>query len=286
MTHMENEKQLIQAAVSGDQKALETILCGVRDMIFNLSLRMLGIIPDAEDATQEILIQVMTRLSSFRQESSLSTWVFRIAVNHLKNYRKGMFSRASLSFEAYGADILSGREKDLPDMSGGVDRDLLERELKLSCANVMLQCLDAESRCVYVLGTMFRLNSGIAAEILGITPEAYRQRLSRVRKKMAAFLKEYCGLSGTGPCSCKQRVDYAIASHRIDPARPGFQSMETCSYADIVCCTDAMERLDGYSQIFADFPAYRSTENIAAWVRGLIASKSFATVMEGQEAVQ
>ena len=58
------EKEIIEAAVSGDQEALETLLCSVRDMVFNLSLRMLGMIPDAEDATQEILVKVMTHLSS------------------------------------------------------------------------------------------------------------------------------------------------------------------------------------------------------------------------------
>lgn len=136
----ENERQRIEQAAGGDQKALETLLCSVQDMVFNLSLRMLGLVPDAEDATQEILIKVMTRLGSFRQESQFSTWVFRIAVNHLQSYRKGMFARRPLSFEIYGEDIASGREADVPDMTGGVDGALLERELKLSCTNVMLQC--------------------------------------------------------------------------------------------------------------------------------------------------
>lgn len=173
--HIENEKQRIKEAISGDKKALEALLGGVQDMVFNLSLRMLGVVPDAEDATQEILIKVMTRLSSFRQESSLSTWVFRIAVNHLKSYQKGMFAQHPLSFEVYGEDIASGRERDVPDRSGGVDKALLERELKLSCSNVMLQCLDPESRSIYILGTMFRLDSRIAAEIL----ETHRKPTAR-----------------------------------------------------------------------------------------------------------
>lgn len=283
MNHLENEKEMIQKAISGNQEALETLLCHVQDMVFNLSLRMLGMIPDAEDATQEILIKVMTSLSSFRQESSLSTWVFRIAVNHLRHYKKGMFSNHPLSFEDYGADIVSGREKDIPDLSGGVDQALLERELKLSCTNVMLQCLDAESRCVYILGTMFRLDSRVAAEILETTPEAYRQKLSRTRKKMGAFLAEYCGLSGTGLCNCKARTNYAIASHRINPGNLNFHIMKQCHYEDISNCTDAMEQLDEMSQIFANFPAYHSPDNVSTWIKKLIASKSFATVLHGQE---
>lgn len=284
--NMENEKQLIEEAVSGDNSALEALLCGVQDMVFNLSLRMLGVVPDAEDATQEILIKVMTHLSSFRKDSSLSTWVFRIAVNHLKSYRKGMFAQHPLSFEAYGEDIASGRERDVPDMSGGVDKALLERELKLSCSNVMLQCLDPESRSIYILGTMFRLDSRVAAEILEMSPAAYRQKLSRIRRKMGEFLSEYCGLSGTGLCSCRRRTNYAIVTHRLDPVRLDFSAMNECAYNELVSCTDAMEQLDDLSQIFASFPAYRSPERIAVWIRELMAGKHFSTVLNGQEAMK
>lgn len=281
---IENEKQLIEKAVSGDNEALESLLCSVRDPVFNLSLRMLGLVPDAEDATQEILIKVMTHLSAFRMESSLSTWVYRIAVNHLKNCRKGMFAQRPLSFEVYGEDIASGKERDVPDMGNGVDRALLEQELKLSCSNVMLQCLDPESRAIFILGTMFRLDSRIAAEVLDITPDAYRQRLSRVRKKMGVFLSEYCGLSGTGTCSCRRRINYAIATHRLNPARLDFSTMQECSYKDIVSCTGAMDELDGLSQIFANFPAYCSTQQITDWIRNLMSDKPFTFVKAGQEA--
>ena len=282
----ENETQLIQQAAGGDRAALETILGSVQDMIFNLSLRMLGLAPDAEDATQEILIKVMTHLGSFRGESGFSTWVFRIAVNHLKDYKKGLFAQRPLSFEIYGEDIASGREADVPDLTGGVDRELLARELKLSCSNVMLQCLDAESRAIYILGTMFRLDSRIAAEIFGLSPEAYRQRLSRIRKKMGDFLGEYCGLSGTGRCSCSRRVDYAILTHRLNPERLDFQSIRECGYDEIVSCTDAMEELDDFSQIFADFQAYHSPDRVTQWIHKMMASPSFQTALNRQESPQ
>lgn len=283
---MENETQLIEQAVAGDRNALEAILSGVRDMVFNLSLRMLGTVPDAEDATQEILIKVMTHLASFRGESSLHTWVFRIGVNHLKTTQKGMFAERPLSFEIYGEDIASGRERDVPDLSGGVDRGLLEQELKYSCSNVMLQCLDPESRCIYILGTMFRLNSQVAAEILDLSPEAYRQRLSRVRKKMAAFLGEYCGLSGAGGCTCKGRVNYAILTQRLNPENRLFEEMEPCRYEDIVAYQQAMEQLDELSQVFTNFPAYRSSERVAGWMQGLLRSPSFSAVLGGKVGLQ
>ena len=80
----EEVQVLVAQAASGDKEALEVLIADVQDMIFNLSLRMLGTFADAEDATQDILLKIITHLSSFRGESSLTTWVFRIAVNYLK----------------------------------------------------------------------------------------------------------------------------------------------------------------------------------------------------------
>lgn len=236
-------------------------------------------VPDAEDATQEILIKIMTHLASFRQESSPVNLGHADRDKPLAEFSKRDVLSRSLSFETYGADIVSGKEKDIPDRSAGVERQLLEQELKYSCTNVMLQCLDAESRCIYILGTMFRLNSIIAAEILDTTPQAYRQKLSRIRKKMAQFLNGYCGLSGTGACSCARRVDYAIENHRIDPKNLVYNTMKQCNREDILRCAGAMEELDELSQIFAGLPAYRSAESTAGWIRKLVASDHFRTIL-------
>lgn len=277
----EDTEMLVSRAVEGDQEALEQLLTEVQDLVFNLSLRMLGTIQDAEDASQEILIRVMTNLASFRGESAFSTWVFRIAVNHLKNYRKSMFARQPLSFEYYGEDIVSGKEKDIPDLTMGVDRNLLEQELKLSCTNVMLQCLDADSRCIYILGTMFRVDSRLAAEILDLSPEAYRQRLSRIRKKMAGFLEEYCGLSGKGVCSCGKRVSYAIASHRVNPEKPEYTSLKENTEFLLECKT-AMEEIDDLSMVFSSLSAYRTTKAAREYLDEFLKSDCYSTISNAQ----
>ena len=224
MDNIENKEllTLIEQATAGNKDALETIILSVQDLVFNLSLRMLGTFPDAEDASQDILLKVITHLSSFKRDSSFSTWVFSIAINHLKNYKKHMFAKFPLSFEFYGDDILNGKIDDVPDLTQDVEKSILAEELKMSCTNVMLQCLDVESRCIFILGTMFKVDSRIAGDILGITAEAYRQRLSRIRKKMADFLRDYCGEYGNGKCHCINRVNYAIQNHRISPAHLDF----------------------------------------------------------------
>lgn len=278
MNSFTNEEllNLIQKATAGDKSSLETVILNIQDLVFNLSLRMLGTFPDAEDASQDILLKVMTHLSSFKGESSFSTWVFRIAVNHLKDYKKHMFAQFPLSFEFYGDDIRNAKTEDIPDLTQNVEQAILAEELKLSCTNVMLQCLDTESRCIFILGTMFKVDSRIAGDILGITPEAYRQRLSRVRKKMADFLTEYCGEYGKGKCHCTERVNYAIQSHRIHPTQLYFQT--AVSSEVMLDVKEAMEEIDDLSQKFSFCKTYQSPENLKQFIKGFLNGTSFSIV--------
>lgn len=278
MNSFTNEEllNLIQKATAGDKSSLETVILNIQDLVFNLSLRMLGTFPDAEDASQDILLKVMTHLSSFKGESSFSTWVFRIAVNHLKDYKKHMFAQFPLSFEFYGDDIRNAKTEDIPDLTQNVEQAILAEELKLSCTNVMLQCLDTENRCIFILGTMFKVDSRIAGDILGITPEAYRQRLSRVRKKMADFLTEYCGEYGKGKCHCADRVNYAIQSHRIHPTQLYFQT--AVSSEVMLDVKEAMEEIDDLSQEFSFCKTYQSPENLKQFIQKFLDGASYSVV--------
>lgn len=276
----EEFQSLIEKATAGDKKALETLIADAQDLVFNLSLRMLGTFPDAEDATQDILLKIITHLSSFRGDSSFTTWVFRVAVNHLKNYKKHMFAHYPLSFEYYADDIENSKIQDIPDLTQNVEKDILAEELKLSCTNVMLQCLDTESRCIFILGTMFKVDSRIAGDILNITPEAYRQRLSRVRKKMADFLGQYCGEYGSGRCHCKDRVNYAIQSHRINPSQLDFMTASEVSMETMMDVKNAMEEIDDLSQDFSFCKPYESPERTKHLLQEFLDSTQFSIIQE------
>ena len=280
MSQMTNEEllTLIDKATAGDKRSLETVILSVQDLVFNLSLRMLGSFPDAEDATQDILLKVITHLSSFKKDSAFSTWVFRIASNHLQTYKKHMFAKFPLSFEFYGDDIVNGKIDDVPDLTQDVERSVLAEELKMSCTNVMLQCLDPESRCIFILGTMFRVDSQIAGDILGITPEAYRQRLSRVRKKMAEFLSDYCGEYGAGACRCAKRVDYAIQNHRLQPDHLDFTAARPAPLAIEV--KEAMEEIDGYAHQFSFCKTYQSPAHVRAFLQDFLNGTVLSTILK------
>ena len=271
---------LVHKATEGDKKALETLVADVQDIVFNLSLRMLGTFADAEDAAQDILLKMITHLSSFKGGSAFTTWVFSIAVNHLKNYKKHMFARYPLSFEYYGDDIENGKIQDVPDLTQNVEKDILAEELKMSCTNVMLQCLDAESRCIFILGTMFKIDSRIAGDILGMTPEAYRQRLSRVRKKMAEFLGQYCGEYGNGRCKCRDRVNYAIQSHRLNPLGLDYVAAAEIPVETMLDVKSAMEDIDALSQDFSFCKPYQSSERTKHLIKEFLDSTQLSVIQK------
>ncbi|MCI8805836.1 MAG: RNA polymerase sigma factor [Clostridiales bacterium] len=276
----EELQALVDKATSGDKTALETLIVNVQNIVFNLSLRMLGTFADAEDATQDILLKMITHLSSFRGDSAFTTWVFRIAANHLKNYKKHMFAHYPLSFEYYGNDIENGKIQDVPDLTQNVEKDILSEELKMSCTNVMLQCLDMESRCIFILGTMFKIDSRIAGNILEITPEAYRQRLSRIRKKMADFLSEYCGEYGSGKCKCKSRVNYAIESHRLNPLRLDYMTATEIPIQTMIDVKNAMEDIYDLSRDFSFCKPYQSPERLKHLIQEFLDSTQLSIIQK------
>lgn len=270
--------ELIDKAVMGDKDSLEIVILSVKDLIFNLSLRMLGSFSDAQDATQDIILKVMTNLSSFKKQSAFSTWVFKIATNYLIDYKKHMFAKMPLSFEFYAEDIVNANLEGVPDLTGGIDKNILSEELKMSCTNVMLQCLNASDRCIFILGTMFKLDSQIAGEILGLSSDAYRKRLSRIRKKVADFLKEYCGEYGRGTCKCAKRLNYAIGNHRLNPNALDFNNANEISLQTIFDVKDAMEELYDVSTEFECFKMYESSENVKKFIIDFLNQDAFKVV--------
>src|SRR6478752_3792123 len=123
------DQALVMRTRSGDREALEDLIERHQGWIYNIALRMLYHPQDAEDATQEILVKVLTRLSSFEGRSSFRTWLYRIVVNHVLNMERGRVEPASMDFAYYGAALDNTPELELADpKSTSPDTDLLVTE--------------------------------------------------------------------------------------------------------------------------------------------------------------
>jgi RNA polymerase sigma factor (sigma-70 family) len=235
---VEVSASLVAAAVGGDQRALEQLLRVVADDVHRLAQRMLWHPQDAEDAAQEILVKVATRLSSFRGDAHVTTWVHRIAVNHLLTTRRRRAEDPLLTFDRFGEDL--ARDLDAAYDSRGVDDELLAHEVMVGCTQGMLLCLDREHRMAYILGDVLELTSDEAAELCGTTPAAFRKRLQRARERIQHFMQGHCGLlDPANRCRCRRRVGAAIQRERVDPEDLLFAQRVDALKLDMQRFTDA-----------------------------------------------
>ena len=113
---------------------------------------------------------------------------------------------------------------------------------------------------------------------MGMTPEAYRQRLSRIRKKMADFLGQYCGEYGSGKCKCKDRVNYAIQNHRINPVQLDYVAATEIPAKTMLDVKSAMENMDDLSQEFSFCKSYRSPERTRHLIQELLDSTQLSII--------
>ena len=212
--HMERIRNIdIALAKEGDAKALETLIRGVQGRVHKLALRMLADPTAAQDATQEILIRIVTKLSTFREDSRFETWTYRVATNYLLTARKIIANDPNLSFQMFTDDLLGG----LADEQNKAPEDhVMLNELRIKCTMAMLLCLDRDHRAAYVLGEILEFDHAEAAAVLEISPSNFRKRLSRARADVREFTASICGLANpSAPCSCPKRLTTAMSCARV-----------------------------------------------------------------------
>lgn len=198
-------EQLAAQSLAGDRHALNSLMRSIKDDVYRLAKRMLGSPTEAEDATQEILIRVLTHLASFRGESSLRTWVWRIASRHLLRLKRGGFESAT-DFALIEKMIDEGATAE-PVPVDAADAAAIADEVRLGCTQAMLTALDREDRVAFILADIFELSSTEAADILELEAATYRKRLQRARARLAEFMRGRCGIvDPLGACRCLRQV--------------------------------------------------------------------------------
>ena len=206
-------EELARLALEGNRAALEQLVAAIQVDIYSVALRMLGNRQDAEDATQEILIRIVTRLSQFDFRSRLKTWAYRIAVNYVLDFKKSPPERLKSSFQQFADDLVAGISQNSPSET---ERSLFIEEVKIACTLGMLQCLGRPLRMAYILGEIMELSGPEAAEVLGISAALFRKRLQSARSSMVRFMRSYCGLvSDAAPCTCNRQIPAALRAGRI-----------------------------------------------------------------------
>ncbi|MGA2331985.1 MAG: RNA polymerase sigma factor [Syntrophales bacterium] len=271
-------EDLVERAKMGDKDVLEEIVRRIQDNVYGLAIRMLFIPADAEDATQEILVKVIINLGTFKGESRFDTWVYSIASNHLLTTRKCRAERWQLTFDKCVDAIEEGALDNADDAFIEAEQNLIVEETKLACVHYLLLCLKRELRLAFILGEIFGVKSPEGAKILGLTPAAYRQRLSRGKKQLMEFLVKRCGLvDPKNRCHCKTLAALHVKKRHIDPKNLLFAT-HACHPRRDSQAEDLLKELDQMARaamLIRNHPDYAAPGVFVESVKGLIDSGRF-----------
>lgn len=262
-----SDEEFAIAACSGGHDQLEILLTRHLSWVFNLALRMLHRRADADDATQEIMLKVIKGLPGFRGQAKFSTWLYRIAVNHLLNVKKPKWAAfdAVCSFSAASAGLRQVPDLDPPDpQTVPVPVEILIEETKNNCTIGTLLCLDGRQRLVFILGEIFGVSDEVGAEIAEVTPVNFRQILSRARRDLYEYLRDNCSLvNAQNTCKCARKTCVFIQAGFVHPEKLEFTQAHTRTVRE-VASQRAAEWMDAYmkagASVYRNHPFYEPPE--------------------------
>ena len=277
------DRALLERAAAGERAAVEDLVRRHQPWIYNIAVRMLGHPHDAEDATQEILIKALTRLSSFQGHSSFRTWLYRIVVNHVLNVKRGRQEPDALTFSCYAHGLDNTPDLDPPDQATvPIDVRLVVDEARISCTSGMLLCLDRSQRLIYILSEIFEVSDAVGAELLEISRDNFRQRLARARHDLHNFMNDKCGLvNPANPCRCAKKTRGFIQAGYVDPASLLFARARIRQVQDVVPqAYEALTSLDARcARLFREHPFYQAPDMVPV-LRRLLSTDEFRRVTD------
>ena len=280
----EPDPSIVRHAIEGSLAAVDALITMIQPGVYKLAVHVLGHRDDAADATQEILLKVVTHLSGFRSESAFSTWVWRVATNHLMTARTRKAESPEVSLEGIAERLEQGLEfaaqlahdRGEPGLLSPQDK-LEARQVALGCTQSMLMALDREHRLAYVIDTVFGLDSREGAAVVGISPEAYRQRLSRARSRLQAFVGRSCGLANPeAACRCERQlpaVRHLAQANGVD--RGAVAALHKPEMEEAERQFAAFTRLSDAAAILRAHPNYRAPESQRAAILAVLRQEGF-----------
>ncbi len=147
---------------------------------------------DAEDITQEVFEKVSQRLESFRGESELSTWLYRIATNTaLDKIKSRQFSRRDKESALEEQSNVEDQDLWTGQKKRPVDHDLIKKEMS-ECVKEFVHMLPADYRSVILLSELEGFRNREIADILRISLDAVKIRLHRARARLKELLDQGC----------------------------------------------------------------------------------------------
>lgn len=208
------DNQLIGQSLEGNKVALTKLIKRHQDYIFNISLRLFLDTDDALDATQEVLIKVITNLKTYQGKSQFRTWLYRIAFNHFLNAPQRKMEKRLMNPQL---QTVSNRTAVLAhEKAEEIDETVIE-EVRILCSTAMLMCLTREQRLLYVIGDVFGADHKLGAQLFNISPGNFRVKLHRAKSDLLSYVSGRCGLvDAKNPCRCPKKTRQFIKQGIVD----------------------------------------------------------------------
>ena len=174
---------LLEALRRGEEAAYEALILRYEQPVFSLVSRLVDNSPDAADVVQEVFLKVFRKVASFRGDSSLKTWIYRIAVNEARNHRRwfGRHRRREIGLESdSGKGSGLGFEDWIPDPGRSPDDAAVDQETHALIEHALAQ-VNPTFRAALILREMEGLSYDEIGEVLNISLGTVKSRILRGR---------------------------------------------------------------------------------------------------------
>lgn len=186
--------KLLHRAKSGDFVAFQELIRDLQPRVFGLSMKILQRVHDAEDATQQTFLSLIEHIDQFREESSLATWVLKIASNHALKILKRRSKTADLQSTIHDDDRYDSipHPEFIAPWAETADAIAMRREVNVEL-DAALSELDEKYRVVFVLRDIEGRSVRETAQALEITESTVKVRLLRARLALRERLTRLLG---------------------------------------------------------------------------------------------
>ena len=188
----DSDKNLVKGFLKGDRSDFDRLVLRYKDKVFNLCVRYLGNLQEAEDISQDIFVKVYGSLRNFRFKSSFSTWLYRIAVNTCKNRVKSTDFRRMKDRVYIAEDTEKAPEDSLaikPDSGPADPLTELERKERSNTIMMAVDSLPLKQKTLIILRDIEGLSYEDIIEITGIKAGTLKSRISRARLELRKKLE-------------------------------------------------------------------------------------------------
>ena len=177
-----NEIELIKKAAKGDPQAFETLMLRYQTPVYNLCYRLMGNEEDAADMTQETFLKAWKYLEGFHMDSSLSTWLYRLANNCCLDLLRSKKRKPTISIVREDEE---GEETVLdPVDPAPLPDEMLIRKEEYALLQKALLSLDEQQRAILTLRVVNDMSYEDISQVLQIKEGTVKSRLARARENL------------------------------------------------------------------------------------------------------